>query len=659
REEPAPMGGKLPSEVEKIVARCLRKDPARRFQHIDDVKVELEELKADLESGKTGVAATPGPKRGRRWLWAAPIAAALLLAVALGMRLRRGEPPPDLHAVALTSNSSGSALDPSFSPDGRKVAFAWNGEKADNMDIYVKQIGAVGPPMPLTTNPAPDINPAWSPNGEWIAFRRRLGGADAIMLIPSVGGQERELDRIPPWKPPFRIAPMSSGSWTPDSKWLVFAAQDSPGGPTSIRAISVETRERRQQTTFRTQSMGAEVVLGDSSPSLSPDGRTLAFARHVKTWVFELYALRLTRDLRPDGEPARVIDRRHSAITGIEWTADGGEIVYAAGVIGNAPLWRVPASGNRAPKRLPYAPRAIGAPAIARAVSRLAFASSTYTSSIWRLNTRTGERIKLSSAKDAFIQHLQYSPDGRKISYNSNRSGDGEIWTCDADGSHCLQLTSFESAFSTERTTLPVVGLSCGAPRWSPDSRWLTFSCNPEGHIEIYVMPADGGAPRRVTHFDATNNISSFSQDGLWIYFASDRSGRYEVWKTPAKGGEAVQVTRSGGYGAFESTDGNLYYTKYPAPSPLFRMPVGGGAEAQVLPKVVHFSAFAVTKEGIYSSPDGRTIQFLDTASNKTVNLAWDEPFEFFLCVSPDGAYVLTSQIDRNATNLMLVEGFR
>ena len=234
-----------------------------------------------------------------------------------------------------------------------------------------------------------------------------------------------------------------------------------------------------------------------------------------------------------------------------------------------------------------------------------------------------------------------------------------EIWTCEADGSSCLQLTSFESASWPQMNAPPVVGLACGTPRWSPDSRWLTFSCNPEGHFEIYVMPADGGAPRRVTHLDATNNISSFSQDGIWIYFASDRTGRYEVWKTPANGGEALQVTRSGGYGAFESPDGNLYYTKYTEPSPLFRMPVGGGAEEQVLPKVDHFAAFGVTKKGIYFIPDRRTIQFLGTASNKTVTLAADKPFGRFLCVSPDDAYFLTSRTEGGATNLKLVEGFR
>ena len=76
-----------------------------------------------------------------------------------------------------------------------------------------------------------------------------------------------------------------------------------------------------------------------------------------------------------------------------------------------------------------------------------------------------------------------------------------------------------------------------GAPRWSPDGRWLALDSRAEGQPEIYVIAADGGTPRRMTNHPADDIYPSWSRDGPWIYFASDRSGRYEVWKIPKEGG--------------------------------------------------------------------------------------------------------------------------
>lgn len=86
-------------------------------------------------------------------------------------------------SVPLTSYA-GSEICPSFAPDGERVAFAWDGEKQDNFDIYVKQIGG-GPPLRLTSEPAPDISPAWSPDGRQIAFLHVVTEEKAQVLVIS------------------------------------------------------------------------------------------------------------------------------------------------------------------------------------------------------------------------------------------------------------------------------------------------------------------------------------------------------------------------------------------------------------------------------------------------------------------------------------------
>lgn len=120
-------------------------------------------------------------------------------------------------------------------------------------------------------------------------------------------------------------------------------------------------------------------------------------------------------------------------------------------------------------------------------------------------------------------------------------------------------------------------------------------------------------------------------------------------------------MTRAGGGPALESADGEyLYYVKSDrgGPSPLFRMPVGGGAEIQALPQVASWASFSIAAKAIYFTPDGRAIQRLEFSSGKISTLATVEQ-GFSFCVSPDERFVLRPQVDRNTVELMLVEGFR
>ena len=202
REEPKPASEVvegLPRELERIIARCLRKSPERRFQAMPDLKVALEELKEESDSGTLSAALAPQRRSGRRLAWA--IALPAIIAVGGGtlwfVRSTPKAPEAALTAVPLTTYS-GFQTEPSFSPDGNQVAFTWDGEKRDNSDIYVKVVGTAGQPLRLTIDPADDHSPAWSPNGRLIAFVRELWREKAaVLLIPALGGPERRLAETP------------------------------------------------------------------------------------------------------------------------------------------------------------------------------------------------------------------------------------------------------------------------------------------------------------------------------------------------------------------------------------------------------------------------------------------------------------------------------
>jgi serine/threonine protein kinase len=140
----------LPPELDRIAARCLRKDPARRFQTMADLHVALEELKEESDSGRIESALPTERPRRPAWLWAA--AAALVVATFGVWEFKRSAMPAPPQKIVPVGTYAGSQFSPCFSPDGNQVAFSWGGEKGDNFDIYVKLLGettrCASPPIP-------------------------------------------------------------------------------------------------------------------------------------------------------------------------------------------------------------------------------------------------------------------------------------------------------------------------------------------------------------------------------------------------------------------------------------------------------------------------------------------------------------------------------
>jgi serine/threonine protein kinase len=140
----------FPRDAERIISHCLRKEPSRRFQHMDDVKVELEELTREADSGPL-VVARPGKLGYRYWRQIAAGLAVMCVAIVAWFFYYWGPHarPTPLNVVPLTSYP-GSEYCPSFSPDGNQVAFTWDGDKQHNFDLYIKLISAAIP-LRLTT----------------------------------------------------------------------------------------------------------------------------------------------------------------------------------------------------------------------------------------------------------------------------------------------------------------------------------------------------------------------------------------------------------------------------------------------------------------------------------------------------------------------------
>ncbi len=265
--------------------------------------IDQEEVyKGDLDSGSQprmkpiDTERHPYPAKAQdsrqRWLVAWP-AIGLFLSVAIWALFFRStsEPPTPLYNIVPFTSFPGRETQAAISPDGKQIAFVWDGGKGDNPDIYVKIIGA-GHPLRLTTHSADDSHPVWSPDGRYIAFFRQSTENSGYYLVPALGGPERKVSDVFPYRMTFQG---NTQYYSPDGKFLAAPDKNSQEEPFSIHLVSIETGEKQKVTA---PSAGA---VGDTYPAFSPDGKTLAFLRSSSRATTDLYLLTLN-----GGEPRRL-----------------------------------------------------------------------------------------------------------------------------------------------------------------------------------------------------------------------------------------------------------------------------------------------------------------------------------------------------------------
>lgn len=574
REEPKPVAhvtSRVPKGVDKILLRCLRKDPGQRYQTIGELQSSLKRLQADYYSNLFAGASliTPYWERVMRRAFVGVLAITLVTAALIFWRIRpNSERTLNLTLTQVTPDD-GFSVEPAISADGRSVAYASDRGSDGNLEVWLQATGSA--PMKLTNHPSDDHEPAISPNGAWVAFRSERDGGGIYLVSTSSFEARRIADRgrrprfspsgawIAYWVGPQGVSPAADGEfkvflipaaggtprqirsdfssasypiWSPDSNSLLFLGR--PDSSTNmLSAIDwwmtpVGQDETTKSGLIKTGACGvflANGVVADyqcASPG-DWDGNHIYFSAPTADGSNLWRA-----DLSPSGheitsKPLKITSGKTFEIG--PYVAPGGRMVFAREVL-NADIWGVPVSLNEAkltgdPKRITRAASFNVYPSLSADGGKLAFLSNRKGNyNPWVLDLNSGvESPVISSSQDQMWPRI--SPDGTKVAYAETRIGSYEHFLVSPAGGK-----------------VEVICQDCGPviSDWSKDGKKVLIDfTSPEKLKAISLLKLDSHDRVQILRHSRYNlSQAQFSPDERSIAFVSGMdSGRSQVMVAP------------------------------------------------------------------------------------------------------------------------------
>jgi eukaryotic-like serine/threonine-protein kinase len=633
----------LSPKVEAIIAKSIEKDRKLRYQSTADIRADLIRLGRDAFSSSTPQEIVGGyagmmaaQASSAKWLIPAGVLMICLVAAGVYWYRSRGmgttkQPDANASLVAVPFTTfKGQEVMPTFSPDGGQIAFAWDGGSDNSFELYVKVVGTEHVSR-LTHKPSIWLAPAWSPDGRTIAFARKSGSDSGVFEIAANGGPERKLASVV-----FNYTPVMSMSWSSDGKVLTYA--DGEG------AIHILDHENGEMSTL----VRPPECDGVFSPAFSPDGKRIAFLCHRNATLHVFVT-------RPDGTGTRQVTNNDVGPQCLAWTADGKRVLLTDPRTNQ--LLEVDVDSGKQTS-LVFSHNALE-PAVAGNKSRLAFASSFENVDIWAtsLDPKNPGLHRLLVSSTRAQQAPDLSPDGKRIAFESDRSGVREVWVADIDGGSPVQLTHFNNPLT-------------GSPRWSPTGHLIAFDSRTGGEAAVYVVDPDGGVPKRISAKANGDSVPTWSLDGKWIYVSAGDREKREIYKVSIDGGELRLIATSPAIigNLKESKDGKWLYFSSEDPDTEIRVMASSGGHDHALegmPKVRNFTDWALGEDGIFFLDRTAlpvTIRFFDFRSKQIRQIvALNKPAHDWggLSISLDGKWLAYSQIDDTLSDIMLVEHFQ
>jgi eukaryotic-like serine/threonine-protein kinase len=459
--------------VRRLLERSLRKDQKERLRDIGDARNELADALANLASG-----APPAPSHVRRFVVSGATVLAIVVAAAylISTRVTDSRPAPTGNTAGTFSqltSSPGIEWFPSISPDGRWVVYA--GDTSGNRDIYLQSITGQNPINLTADSLDDDDQPAFSPDGERIAFRSERDGG-GIFVMGRTGEASRRVTRGG-----YRPA------WSPDGSMLAY----------TTRTVDINPQNGVGQSELWTINVnsGATRRLGELANAVevswSPHGMRLAVSIQASgTRQMDVVTIDATR-----GEPTPLVVDPSTDWSPV-WSPDGRFVYFISDRSGSMNLWRVPvneASGQPlgTPEPLTSPSSFAAHPSISADGRRIVYSSVLISSNVARLRFDPASGVVVGTPTDVTTGSRPWanpdiSPDGQWVTFYSRQNPEGHVYVARVDGTGLRQLTgdSFQDR----------------VPRWSPDGQWIAFFSNRSGvPYVLWKIRPDGSDLRQAT----------------------------------------------------------------------------------------------------------------------------------------------------------------
>jgi eukaryotic-like serine/threonine-protein kinase len=547
----------VPMELEKIIARCLRKDLERRAQGIADIKLALEELKEESESGKlsaqvaAAAAVRPPARSSRRFVTIATGVVALVVAaisIAWWLLKRSSSAPARSEWVQIT-NLPDSAVQPALSPDGRMLTFIRGPSSfVTPGQVYVKMLPS-GEPVQLTHDDSHKMSPVFSPDGSRIAYS--VGGPWDTWVVPVLGGEPRL------W------LPNASGlGWIGKSKLLFSEIKN--GVLHMAIVTSDESRAGSRDLFVPRHERG---MAHRSYPS--PDGKRMLLVEMNERGVMDRCRL-----LPLDGSSAgQQIGPPNGQCTFAAWSPDGDWMYFSTDSSGAFHTWRQRFPDGQ-PEQITSGPTEEEGVAMAPDGRSFITAVGLTQSSIWLHDGGGDRQISL----EGFAFDPKFTPDGKRLLYQVRKAGSTELWVA--------ELESGRSEPLLPGFALTAVGPGAlGGYDISADGRQIVVATpDSGGKVRLWLSPLDRRSPpRQIPNVEGEKPLFGATGEVFFRRLEGTSAFLYRVQQDGGELRKAIEPSVVGMLGASPDRNWLVIGTHASGGNLIFRLDGGAPIQTQLV----------------------------------------------------------------------------